>query len=511
MSYLCHSTETVNILFFLWGFSYGLLGNLNSQIMKTIPDATPARALALQNAYWLGYILGPSTLGAYTLTRHGFKATFMTGLVVYGIGTMCFWPSSVLASYGGFVFCNLVIAMGLSILEVAANPFIALAGPGELSEARLNFSQAIQAVASIFSPILADKVFFRTVDGRESLFDVQWCYLAVALFVLFLALVFHYVPLPEATDDELEVDTTARLHAAGLNLGSRAFAGRVSSRWYIIVTGCIGMMLYVGAQESISYFWGGFFTDIQPHTSLDSFWTITVAHGLFAASRFIAAGMCYLGFTPRLILNVCLTGTFLTTLLAVVLPNGNGPLVCIILALFFEGPVFPTLFATALRGQGRRTKYASVGLTIAIGMAVIWQSSTWAIVQHTGRIRTAWILVAVLCGIQMLWPLSLDASPVLRRFVDPKWSRRRDDEVRRKSIQADRIEHEKALQALAAKSKANGPTTVTVKPRNGSSQTNSSENVGAMPALPALQEEATGPTEDFAGIGVVGDLPEIKI
>jgi fucose permease len=569
----------ISILFFLWGFSYGLLGNLNSQIMTVIPDSTPSKNIALQNAYWLGYIIGPTTVGAYTLTKHGFKVTFMTGLVIYGCATMCFWPSSVLASYGGFVFCNILVGMGLSVLEVAANPFIALAGPGELSEARLNFSQGIQAVASIVSPILAQKVFFRRVDGRISLFDIQWCYLAVALFVLFLALVFFYVPLSEASDDELETLAVERLDFAGLNLGSRAFSSNISARWFLICGGCAVMMLYCGAQESISYFWNQYITTIASSGSCSPFWDITIAHSLFAASRFIAAGLCYMGMPPRLILNVCLGSTFLTTLLAVVLPDGNGAYACIQLALFFEGPVFPTLFAMALRGQGRRTKQASIALTASIGLAVIWQSSTWAIYQRTHDVRHAFILVAVMCGVQALYSLALNASSVLRRFVDPKWSLHGGDRPAgrqsisqhvvgaetpamtekdyhraplsmTRSISAHRDEKERFetgiqsqnekdvkgkeghLVVVAARSARSSsgdsgsgdseppspnPSTVTTGPGSGPSppaghvrrHSAYDYSSAAVPALARVPEEAAGPTDDFAGIGVVGELPDI--
>jgi hypothetical protein len=299
-----------------------------------------------------------------------------------------------------------------------------------------------------------------------------------------------------------------------------------------MVSGAVVMMFYVGSQESIAYFWGPYIQSIKPTASRGAFWDLTIAHVLFAASRFIAAGMCYVGFTPRLILNICLTGTFLTTLLAVVLPAGNGAYVCVLLALFFEGPVFPTLFATALRGQGRRTKHVSIAATVAIGFAVIWQSSTWAIYQRTTNIRTAFILIAVMCGIQALWPLALDASSVLRRVVDPKWSLEVRRPAGRQSIASLKIPlgliDEKDFEGQAEHKPRDkhvhgldSPTVVTIKPRSNSGQSGSSsggECVDAtcpaathhnMPVLARVPEE-TGPTDSFAGIGVVGELPEIE-
>lgn len=150
----------------------------------------------------------------------------------------------------GLLLSNFIIAMGLSCLEVAANPFIALAGPGELSEARLNFAQGIQGVGSIFSPILAQKALFENVNSM-SLFRVQWCYLAVALFVVFLAVFFLYVPLSEADDDDLEAMAVQRLFNADLDRGVTWFG--LSVRQTLLWSGATIMLIYVGAQEAVSY------------------------------------------------------------------------------------------------------------------------------------------------------------------------------------------------------------------------------------------------------------------
>lgn len=489
----------VSILFFLWGFSYGLLGNLNGEILKVI-GKTPGRALALTNAYWLGYIIGPPTFGAYILPRYGFKATFMTGLVIYGCGTMCFWPSSVLASFGGFIFSNILIAIGLAVLEVAANPYIALAGPGHLSEARLNFSQGIQALGGLFSPILAQKALFNDVseEGRVSLFDVQWCYLAVSLFVLFLALVFFYVPLSEASDDELQEETDRRLKNAGITAHAKAYG--MPARWFVIGAGVFTMIAYVGQQESLSYYWAPYSNIVLPRT--DPLWDLTIGHGLFAAGRFIAAGACYLGFTPRLILNVCCTGTFITTLLAVVLPAGKGAFACVLLAMFFESPVFPTLFAVALRGQGRHTKWASIALTMAVGGAILWQSATFGVFENSGdNVRKAFIVVAVLCGVQSIYPIMLAARPVLRRYVDPKWSRggRRVSSETFGSTEKAPVHDEgnPPKDKEMEEGHANGTA-------NGSASPSNPSNPYVVPNLPAVAT-GTGP----AATHVVPDVPAV--
>ena len=399
------------------GFAYGLLGTLNAQIQSLL-HYSPGSTFALHNAYWIGYLIGPPVCGYWVLSKEGFKATFMTGLAIYATGAMSFWPSSVLKSYGGFFVSNVIIATGLSVLETAANPFIALAGPGELSEARLCFSQGIQGLGSIISPILAAKALFSGID-EEDLFRVQYCYLAVAILVVALAVVFFYVPLSEATDDELEAMATQRLYNAGLDKGEKAY--RLDARQLVLWTGVIMMASYVGAQESVSYFWTPIIRTAPP--DVDPFWMQAAGHCVFAFGRFAAAGLIYIRVTPRLIMFGCMIGCVITSAVAFAAPPGDTPVAFLILALFFEAPLFPLIFAMSLRGQGKHTKFASTVVTMAISGGAIWPSVTYGVDMRHADARYAVRVTMGLYAAALLWPIILSASRKLRRWVDPKWSR----------------------------------------------------------------------------------------
>lgn len=240
---------------------YGLISTLNGRI-QVILGYTAAQSMALHNAYWVGYFAGTGGIGYWILSRYGFKDTIMAGLAIYACGAMAFWPSSVLVSFPGFIISNGMIALGLACLEVAANPFIALAGPDELMEARLCFSQGIQAIGSIVSPIIAQKVLFRGVAGHVDLFNTQWCYLAVAFFVVFLAVVCHYVPLSEASDADLELVAKRRLERQPIAPGKKVLGLRPAL--LNAVVGIATMFLYIGAQETIRYFWNRWVKVIVP-------------------------------------------------------------------------------------------------------------------------------------------------------------------------------------------------------------------------------------------------------
>ena len=333
------------------------------------------------------------------------------------MGALSFWPSSVLLSYPGFFISNFIIACGLSCLEVAANLFITLAGPSHLSESRLNFAQGIQAVGSVLSPILAKKALFNDIN-QKSIFNMQWCYLAVALVVVGLAVVFYYFPLSEATDDVLEVNAQQALASRGLDASAslKFFGVSVSARTASLAFGAVTMFIYVGAQETISYFWMPTSTFI--YGAIDPFWVQAISHAVFAVGRFMASGICYIGVPPRIVLLASISGALICSLLTLVLPAGQGALATLILITFFEAAIFPTLFAITLRNQGSRSKLVSAVLVTAISGGGALPVTAWGAQQHhMDRPRYSLIIVTVLYGVAMVMPGWLCGG--MRAWVDP--------------------------------------------------------------------------------------------
>jgi fucose permease len=246
----------VTILFFMWGFAYGLLDVLNSQFQQVV-NANMVQSLGLHAAYFGGYFIGPLTFGRIVFKTWGFKATFITGLCIYGVGTLVFWPSAVLTSFPAFLISNLIVGLGVSTLEVAANPFIAMCGPPEYAEVRLNLSQGVQAIGSVLSSLLAKKVLFKDVTSHASLIDVQWTYLGIALFDVFLAIAFYYFPIPEATDEDFEEVAEKRS-----SINSRKLCG-YPIIYITLALGVFSQFCYVGGQEAASVVFQNYISSVD--------------------------------------------------------------------------------------------------------------------------------------------------------------------------------------------------------------------------------------------------------
>ena len=414
----------VTVLFFVWGFAYGFLDVLNSRFQE-VAHMSDWQTVGQHSAYYIGYIVGPLTFGRIVFKIWGFKACYMVGLSVYACGTLVFWPSAVLNSFPAFLISNFIVGAGLSTLELSANSFIALCGPPEYAEVRLNLSQAVQAVGTVVSPLLAKKVLFPA--NAESLIDVQWTYLGISFFNITLAILYFYIPLPEATDDELET-ASARMpipRDATINVGRKPF----KVLWIGLGLAAFCQFCYVGAQEATSTSYREYLQRVRPST--DYVTHQAIGHTAFAVSRFLAAAID-IWVKPRFSLLIFYLGAVAFAVATMKTTGATGGAM-IILLMFFEGPLFPQIFAQGIRGMGRHTKDASVLLTAAIGGGAVFPPIMFAALKiHNAQFAFCVIVAAFAAG--TLYPLWLNTLPATRQLSDPI----RDEQTRRESEAEER-------------------------------------------------------------------------
>ncbi|GAW25683.1 putative fucose permease [Rosellinia necatrix] len=481
----------VSILFLLWGFSYGLLNTL-SNVVAEISNMTVPETLGLTSIYFgAGYFFGPLLVGEWIL-RHdehrrlekrrrnstfddrigGFKATFMLGLCIYGTGTIIFWPSAVLSSFPGFLISNFVVGFGLAVLETAANPFIALCGPMDYAEMRLLLSQGVQAVATVISGVLAQKVFFarlstRSFIGASTLIDVQWTFLAITLLCVGLALFFYYMPLPEVTDAEMENST----RYLPIDPKKRSFFGFQLRTWSLALA-VLAQWTYVASQEIMSIFFrdiltprlnappGAGLTNVAESRiasdadglSISTTDYLLIAHAAFALSRFLAAYLAYLSPThpkipqPRTILNLCTGCSIISGIIVSALrpTNPNLLVIPVIIFFFFEGPMWPLIYTLGLRGQGKRTKRAAAFITIGASGPAFWPFVVYGIHQGGASYQTAFALVPALLVVSGFFSLFLDLKRDARALVDARIGPEQQQKIQ------DRANREMELDAIIA-------------------------------------------------------------
>jgi fucose permease len=401
----------VTVLFLIWGIAYGFLDTLNAQFQRAA-NMSAGQSTGIHSAYFGGYFVAPLTFGRLCLKHWGFKACYMVGLVIYACGVLVFWPSAVLTSFPAFLVSNFIVGMGLSTLEIAANPFVALCGPQRYMEIRLNLSQGVQAIGTVVSPLLAQKVLFKSATDAGSLVDVQWTYLGIALFSVLLAVAYYYVPLPEATDSELEHAQAQRSDYANI-----ARLNGVRILWISLGLAVLSQFAYVGAQEAISTSFKSYHAEVFASSISVSSWQ-AIGHTSFAVGRFVTAGLNYFIKARYLLLFFYLGAV---SLAAVVMTySGTTAQTTLMLLYFFEGPIFGLVFAMALRGVGRHTKDAAAVLTAAISGGACWPPIMYGVVIGTGKsYQYGYCVVIAALAVGTLLPLWQNAHPVARRLADP--------------------------------------------------------------------------------------------
>jgi FHS family L-fucose permease-like MFS transporter len=232
------------LLFFLWGFSYGLLDVLNKHFQNVL-KISRLQSTGLQIVYFGGGYLCFSPIAAEVLKRKGYRITIIMGLSLFATGAICFWPTAHFSTvnnaqqaFGGFIVCTFVIACGLATLETSANSYATVIGDPKTASMRLQFCQSWNGVASFIGPLIASKFFF-SGSNANNLVNVQYVYLAVAIVAVLVGILFIFAKMPEASIEDSD--------PSGLTDIS---LGKPKPLWkhYNMIFGFIAQFCYVGAQ-----------------------------------------------------------------------------------------------------------------------------------------------------------------------------------------------------------------------------------------------------------------------
>ncbi|KAK7756378.1 hypothetical protein SLS62_001604 [Diatrype stigma] len=309
----------VTILFFLWGFSYGLLDTLNKHFQNTL-GITKARSSGLQAAYFGAYPLASLGHANWILRHFGYRATFIWGLCLY------------------------------------------VCGPPRYAEIRINLSQAFNGIGTVVAPVMGSYVFF-TFNDETALSNVQWVYLAIAIFVFVLAAVFFLSTIPEITDADMAYQAT-ETHAD-------ADTGKPFWRQYRLFHAAFAQFCYTGAQIAIASYFINYVKDTRADTTdAAASQFLAGAQGGFAAGRFF--GVLVMRYArPRWVFLGFLTACVVFIAPAITQRENVG-MSMLYLTLFFESICFPTIVALGMRGLGRHTKRGSGWLVAGVfGGAVV--------------------------------------------------------------------------------------------------------------------------------------------
>nr|WP_295375623.1 sugar MFS transporter [Pseudoxanthomonas sp.] len=348
----------VTCLFFLWGFSYGLLDVLNKHFQETL-DITRARSALLQAAYFGAYFV-MALPAAALMERHGYKTGILLGLGLFASGALLFIPATRAGVFEYFLFALFVIASGLACLETAANPYATVLGPAETSERRLNLAQSFNGLGTFIAPFIGGKLFFGASDaGISGSHGVQLIYVATALVVIAIAVLIWRTRMPEVSGEA----PAAMMPAPPVPLFSR--------RYFVFAV--VAQFFYVAAQVGAGAFFINYAVDHVPGLSSErAAYLLAVALGCFLAGRFLTTALMGTFSAARLlslyaVINILLCGV-------VIAGMGKISVAALVAEFFFMSMMFPTIFELRIKGMGAQTKRGASFIIMAIvgGAIVPW-------------------------------------------------------------------------------------------------------------------------------------------
>lgn len=357
-------------LFFMWGF-ITCLNDILIPHLKAVFTLNYTQAMLIQFCFFTAYFV-MSLPSGYIVEKIGYKKGIVLGLIIAGIGCLMFYPSASMRSYGLFLTAFFVLASGITLLQVAANPYVTILGPPATASSRLNLTQAFNSLGTTIAPIFGSMLILSVaVKSAEALSGlspedlasyqlaeaaaVQNPYVILAIVLFVIAGVFAVIKLPI-------IEAAAPTEISGGAAGERESAWKYPH----LVLGAIGIFVYVGAEVSIGSFLVNFLGEknIAGLAEADAGKYVSFYWGGAMIGRFIGAAVMQKLKAGK----VLAVAAIIAALLVVITMLSSGPIAMwLILSVgLFNSIMFPSIFSLGVAGLGKHTGQGSGILCMAI-------------------------------------------------------------------------------------------------------------------------------------------------
>ena len=379
-------------LFFLWGFLTVLVDSLIPRI-KELFTLNYFQAGLVQFAFFMAYFL-LSIPSGFMLSKIGYKKGIILGLLTMALGCFLFYPAAAYRTFSIFLLAYFILASGMTILQVAANPFVAVLGAKEGASSRLNLSQAFNSLGTAIAPavgaafLLSDTVkatseinLLTEVEKAAYYITeataVQVPFIVISACVVLLAILFAFVKLPTL------------IQATSKNGYGEVLKNKV------LRMGALGIFLYVGAEVAIGSYLVNYFIDMDLHNSIkNSAWMSNLANNILNADlanldkraivgafvtfywsgamigRFIGSYLTRV-YAPNKILSYFAIGALGMILLSM---SSTGPLSMwsILFVGLFNSIMFPTIFTLSIQDiEDLKPQASGILCTMIVGGAIV--------------------------------------------------------------------------------------------------------------------------------------------
>jgi len=342
-------------LFFMWGF-ITCLNDILIPYLKGAFELSYTKAMLVQFCFFGAYFIVSLPAGAL-VGKIGYKHGIVTGLTIASIGCFLFYPAAEIGVYALFLLALFVLASGITILQVSANPYVSILGPEKTASSRLTMTQAFNSLGTTIAPFFGAWLIFSNVE-HDTIVDasaVQLPYVFLALSLLVLAVIFWSLKLPK-----LGKSNTSD------NSSNKAW------QYSHLKLGAIAIFVYVGAEVAIGSFLVNFLAEpsIANLDEAQASRLIAYYWGGAMIGRFIGAVVMQKIEAGKLL---AFNGVMAVILIAMAIVFDGAVAMWAILAVgLFNSIMFPTIFSLAINRLGEATSHGAGVLCLAIvGGAII--------------------------------------------------------------------------------------------------------------------------------------------
>ncbi len=390
-------------LFFMWGF-ITCLNDILIPHLKALFELNYTKIMLIQFTFFGAYAIMSIPAG-WVVGKIGYRKGIVLGLVITGLGALMFYPASIMISYVIFLAGFFILASGITILQVAANPYVAILGSPETASSRLNMTQALNSLGTTIAPVFGGLLILSSnTNTAENASTVQGPYVGIAITLLLIAAIFVFAKLPFVQTNTYKKGAGSAWEYKHLILGALAIflyvGGEVSIGSFLInffaQTDIAGLAHSEGAKY-VALYWGGamvgrFFgavalSGIKKQSDRQLIYAAIFIFAFFVAwylTNDVSLAALFLIFViinfvaflfgknkPSRTLTI-MAGVVVCLVLITVLSSGKFAMWPIIAVGLFNSIMFPTIFTLAIDGLGKHTSQGSGILCFAIvGGAII--------------------------------------------------------------------------------------------------------------------------------------------
>jgi len=405
----------VTTLFFMWGF-LTCLNDILVPHLKSIFDLSFARVMLVQFAFFSAYFLF-SVPWSKIVNTIGYQRTMVIGLITMAIGAFLFLPAASAASYPLFLTALIVLAAGITGLQVAANPYVVVLGKPETASSRLDLTQAFNSLGTTLAPKIGGLLILSTaplaveqlrqlapqalhIYRVQQAASVKMPYTVICIALLLLAILIGTSKLPT-------IETASQ----------RSGAKVIDSIWKHpnLVLGAIGIFSYVGAEVSIGSFLVNYFglPEIAGLSAKTAAGFVSFYWGGAMIGRFLGAGLLR-RFKAGHLLAIC--AMVAATLVCIsMLLRGHTAMWSILAVGFFNSIMFPTIFSLGVAELGPLTGNGSGILNMAIVGGAILPVLQGVIADTFGIHHGFWL--PVICYLYIMFYALSGSKPNSERYA----------------------------------------------------------------------------------------------